>query len=127
MKRLLVDTDIFSFVFKGDTRAQPFQELLDSAEICLSFMSVAELYRWGLVRKWGDSRIQELKRQIAACSILGYDDASAWHWAQITSVPGKQMGVADAWIASSVLRHGIPLLTNNRKHYEHVDGLLLVP
>jgi predicted nucleic acid-binding protein len=25
----------------------------------------------------------------------------------------------DAWIAANALRHDIPLLTHNRKHYEH--------
>ena len=63
MKKFVVDTDIFSYAFKGDTRAQAYNSLLDSAEICLSFMTVAELYRWAVDRNWGDSKIRLLKQK----------------------------------------------------------------
>src|ERR1035437_9425802 len=86
MKKFVIDTDIFSFAFKGDSRVEPFKDLLDSAEICLSFMTVAELYHWSIARKWGENRLRALKLKIAQCAILGYDEATAWHWAQITNV-----------------------------------------
>ena len=127
MKDIAVDTDVFSYVFKGDTRAQAYRPFLSNAKPCLSFMSVAELYHWAIARRWGASKIDALKREIAGYSILGYDDETAWQWAQIMSVPGRKMAVGDAWIAASAIRHGIPLLTHNRKHYEKIAGLILLP
>jgi tRNA(fMet)-specific endonuclease VapC len=38
----------------------------------------------------------------------------------------RPMGEFDAWIAATALRHAIPLATNNRKHFEGIDGLELV-
>jgi hypothetical protein len=32
----------------------------------------------------------------------------------------------DLWIASSAIRHGIPLISNNRKHFEKIPTLILI-
>ena len=127
MNEIAVDTDVFSFVFKGDTRAQVFRPMLNAAKPCLCFASVAELYRWKIMRNWSAIKLADLKREIGSYRILNYDDDIAWQWAKIMSVQGKPMAANDAWIAASALRHGIPLLTNNRKHYQHVAGLTLLP
>jgi hypothetical protein len=39
---------------------------------------------------------------------------------------GRPIGVADAWIAATVLEHNIPLITNNAGHYAGVEGLTVV-
>ena len=123
MKGIVVDTDVFSFIFKGDTRTQIYRPMLNSFTPCLSFLTVAELYRWSIVRKWGVKQVDSLKREIAGYFILEHDDATAWEWARITSVPGKQIGFSDAWVAASAIRNGLPLLTNNRKHFESITAL----
>jgi predicted nucleic acid-binding protein len=40
---------------------------------------------------------------------------------------GRRMEEFDAWIAATALRHGMLLATNNRKHFEGIDGLGFVP
>ena len=32
----------------------------------------------------------------------------------------------DLWIASCAIRHAIPLISNNRKHFEKIPGLRLI-
>jgi hypothetical protein len=32
----------------------------------------------------------------------------------------------DLWIASCAIRHAIPLISNNRKHFEKIPGLTLI-
>lgn len=123
MREILVDTDVFSFVFKGDSRADAFEPHLDGNRLFLSFVSVAELYRWALLRNWGDARIAELRSHIAACGILEPNDPVRWQWAKLMSVKGKPMGPADAWIAALALVHDIPLATNNVADFAPVDGL----
>lgn len=39
---------------------------------------------------------------------------------------GLPIGLADSLIAGIVRLHGYPLLTRNRKHFERVDGLILL-
>ena len=127
MKKIAVDTNVFSYAIKGDTRARAYSWLLDQSHLCLSYMTVAELYHWVTIRKWGDLRVEILRRKIAECSILGFDDDTAWQWAQNMCVPGKPMTVGDAWVAACAMRHGLPLLTHNRKDFEGIPGLVLIP
>ncbi|HEY9631349.1 MAG TPA: hypothetical protein V6C84_29005 [Coleofasciculaceae cyanobacterium] len=62
MSLLLIDTDIASFIFKGSNYADPYLPLLSGQELALSFMSVAELFQWAILRQWGDRRLTQLGR-----------------------------------------------------------------
>ena len=46
--RCVVDTDVVSFFFKGDTRAALYRPHLVGQFLLISFMTVAELDRWSL-------------------------------------------------------------------------------
>jgi hypothetical protein len=39
---------------------------------------------------------------------------------------GVVVGTNDLWIASCAIRHVIPLVSNNRKHFEKIPGLKLI-
>ncbi len=52
MDRVVVDTDVVSFLFKRDTRAELYRPHLDGKEQIISFQTLAELLRWTLVRSW---------------------------------------------------------------------------
>ena len=54
MSFLLIDTDIASFILKGSNYADTYLPLLSGQELALSFMSVAELFQWAILRQWGD-------------------------------------------------------------------------
>jgi len=43
------------------------------------------------------------------------------------SIKGRPIAPGDAWVAAVATRHGLPLLTHNRKHFEALPGLALVP
>jgi predicted nucleic acid-binding protein len=47
---VVMDTDVWSFVFKGDTRAQRYLPYLADKTVCVSFQTVAELYQWAEIR-----------------------------------------------------------------------------
>lgn len=53
---IVVDTDVFSFLFNSDTCAEIFCPYLTGVTPVVSFMTVAELDRWALERKWGEQR-----------------------------------------------------------------------
>lgn len=54
---LLVDTDVLSFLFRGDSRAEQFRPHLRGRALAVSFMTVAELYRWMRERNWGPNAV----------------------------------------------------------------------
>jgi tRNA(fMet)-specific endonuclease VapC len=129
MSAVLLDTDVFSFVFKRDTRAALYATHLTGAQTCLSFQSVAELRLWAIVRQWGQKRRLSLDSSLARCVVLPYDDAMSRRWAEVTAHRqgvGRPIDCGDAWIAATALRHGLPLLSHNAADYSDIPGLQLV-
>ncbi len=60
MSHVLLDTDAWSFVFKGDTRAENFRSHLVGNTPCIAFATVAELYLWAELHNWGSRRQESL-------------------------------------------------------------------
>jgi predicted nucleic acid-binding protein len=56
MDVVLLDTNVVSFLLKGDTRAELYASHLQDRRLALSFMTVAELYQWAIVRNWSQRR-----------------------------------------------------------------------
>ena len=52
--RVVVDTDVVSYIFKGDTRGDAYRRHLVGRLGIVCFMTVAELDRWALNHSWGD-------------------------------------------------------------------------
>ena len=123
---LLVDTDVFSYVYKGDTRGGLYTAHLTGNHLHLAFSTVAELYRWTIRHGWGQVRVNNLRSTIAQYTVLDWDDDVAWQWAQLMSMKGRPMNPADAWVAAVALRHGLPLVTHNRKHFDGIPGLTVL-
>ena len=129
MQSLLLDTDVFSFLFKRDTRAALYEPHLQGARPCLSFQSLAELRYWARIKRWGAPRRRSLATAIARYVLLPYDNAVCDQWAEVTAHRrdiGQPIECGDAWIAATALRHRIPLLTHNSRHYEHIPGLVVI-
>jgi hypothetical protein len=38
----------------------------------------------------------------------------------------RVIGANDLWIAACAVRHGLPLISNNRKHFDGIPGLALI-
>jgi tRNA(fMet)-specific endonuclease VapC len=117
---LIVDTNVVSFIFKNDSRSAAYESDIDGRETGISFVSVAELYRWAVQRAWGQKRIDDLRTELRRYLVLPPDEAIAWNWARIKGIKGHPMSSEDAWVAAAALHFGLPLLTHNRKHFEHV-------
>jgi tRNA(fMet)-specific endonuclease VapC len=105
---LIVDTDVVSFLFKGDTRAQLYRPHLQGKALAISFMTVAELYQWAYIRNWGKQKLTRLEEQLRAYVIVPYDNELCKQWATVCVERqrlGRPISVQDAWIAATALRH----------------------
>lgn len=123
---VLVDTDVVSYLFKDSPRAKPFRPLLVGKQATLAFVSVAELYKWTLKRKWRPRKVQQLENALRRYVVVPYDRDLAWRWARVVATcedAGRPMAPSDAWIAAAALRHNVPLLTNNLRHFEAAESL----
>ena len=54
MSSVVLDTDVWSFLFKGDSRAEQYRPYLEDNVLCISFQTVAELYQWIETAGWGE-------------------------------------------------------------------------
>lgn len=118
---LLLDTDVASYLFKNSPQAKVFQPHLVGKRPLLAFVSIAELLKWTLKRGWGPKKVQQLETALRRYVVIPYDRDLAWAWARVTATcekVGQPIASSDAWIAAAALRHDVPLLTNNRKHYQ---------
>lgn len=128
MQTLIVDTDVISYLFKMDTRAQLYKPHLDNNALCISFMTLAELERWTIAHRWGTARREELREFLADYTVIPSSHVLCRIWAevyeQVRSAGG--LAISDAWMAATALLHKAPLVTHNRRDYATVSGLTVI-
>lgn len=129
MNQVLLDKDVWSFVFKRDSRAERYRAHLEGNVLCLSFQTVAELYQWAEKANWSEKRWTQMREWIKYFQILFPDNTTLQIWARIRAErerQGQPIAAQDAWIAACALRHECPLLTNNAPDYTGIAGLMVV-
>jgi len=126
---LVVDTDVVSYVFRGDSRSAGFAPILNNRTLVISFMTVAELDRWAISRDWGPGRIATLERFLRRFVVQPFDRALCRRWAEVMDGArrqGRPIQTADAWIAATALHLNVPLATHNPHDYRGVIGLTVL-
>jgi tRNA(fMet)-specific endonuclease VapC len=124
---ILADTDVLIDYLIGSQPAKDqvlayieSDSLQTTAINCFEILSGAHEYARG----------QQTRAFVADLSVLPLDRDSAARAAQIRQElegRGFSIGMADSLIAGIALAHGLPLLTRNRKHFEKIEGLSLIP
>jgi tRNA(fMet)-specific endonuclease VapC len=114
VKAAVVDTDVVSMLFKGDSRAHNYRAYITGRLLGISFMTLAELDRWSLDRSWGTGRKAELETYLRKFTILPATRDLCSLWAKVSweaRKKGRPIQTADAWIAASALYYQVPLIT----------------
>ena len=127
--RILVDTDVFSYLFRRDTRADFFRPYLTHRTLAISFMSVGELYYGAYKDGWGAARIESLENHLKNFVVLPYDYLVCQQWGRVRAerrAKGREIRHADCWIAATALRHDCALATNNGKDFVEIAGLVVI-
>src|SRR5258708_12288382 len=82
MNAAIVDTDVVSMLFKGDTRARAYRPHAKGRLLGISFMTLAELERWSLERDWGLRRKLELAQHLTRYAVLPVSRELCGKWAR---------------------------------------------
>jgi tRNA(fMet)-specific endonuclease VapC len=129
MDSVLIDTDVLSFLFKQDSRAEIYKPHFEGKLGVISFMTIAELEFWANVRNWGAKRRAALSAFLDPFTVINSDRELAYTWAAIRNEVmrgGQHIDTADCWIAATACLHELPLLTHNHSHFMHVSGVTTI-
>src|SRR5450631_1244565 len=129
MTKVVVDTDVVSYVFKNHPFGSRYDPELVGHITLISFMTVAEIERWVLQYRWGSQRIQLLGSFLQRFTVVPSSPDLCRKWAEVmvtAQAAGRRIETADAWIAATALLYEAPLVTHNGSDYLGVPGLKLI-
>ncbi len=127
---VLVDTNVVSYLVKGDSRCERYRPDLEGRRLCIAFATVAELRLWAIYGKWGERKREGLEQTLRSYVVVPFDDRVATEWAQIASDALRTGRNAhdrnDWWIAACALRHDLPLVTHNAGDFAGIANLRVI-
>jgi predicted nucleic acid-binding protein len=129
MNRVVVDTDVVSFLFKNHPIGNRYDPEVVGHIPLISFMTVAELERWAIQRKWNAQRLYWLHMYLRGLTVVPSSPDLCRRWAEVTvaaQAAGRRIECADAWIAATALLYNAPLMTHNGTDYLGVPGLIVI-
>ncbi len=129
MPPLVVDTDVLSFIFRGDTRAALYAPHFFGHVLTISFQTRAEMLRGAISAGWGARRRRQLNGWLGKYAVVHSSDELCERWAEALAGArraGRPIAAADAWVAAAALLLDVPLVTHNAGDYAGVPGLLVI-
>lgn len=120
MSAVLLDTTVASLIHPrrhNSTLRARYEPNMKGATLAISFQTVAELWSWAEESQWGPILRAGLKGFIEQFVFVPYTSELAQTWARVmthTRSVGRRLEAGDAWIASSAVLYGVPLLTNDK-------------
>ena len=130
MATLLLDTNIVSYIFKGDSRAAVYRPLVNEQSLAVSLITVAELKLWGKQASWGAKRMASLEAYVQKeFNIIGLTWELCDTWAAVrlqAQLVGRPIAQNDAWIAATALQYNLPLVTHNAKDFAPIANLQIL-
>lgn len=129
MDAVLLDRDVFSYLLRtGDKRGDAYRPYVKGKTVAVSFVTVGELFYGAEKKKWSGKTLSHLQEKLKAVVVVPYDEELCRAYARIRAALPNGIVVAanDLWIAATAVRHSIPLITNNRKHFGHIQSLTII-
>jgi tRNA(fMet)-specific endonuclease VapC len=124
---IIADTDVLIDYLAGtQPAADQVLGYAESDSLQTSAITCFELLSGARYGKRGDA----VRRLVGAIPVLALDREAATRAADVRQQlarAGISIAMADSLIAGIALVNNLPLLTRNRKHFERVEALRLVP
>lgn len=111
---VVLDTNVASQRFKK--RPQIDVSVLVGTTAVITFVTYAEMYKWGRVRDWAPRNFARLTLWLDQTPTIYSDRAVASVWGELAASGvkrGRHRPENDTWIAAACLVHDLPLATLN--------------
>ena len=125
MLRYMLDTDISSYLIRGDHPEVLEQLRKHLDEVCISCITEAEL-QYGAMKRGNRLLTQKVILFCDLIPCIDWTQATAKIYAEIRTdleAHGTPIGSMDMMIAASALAENVTLITNNVAHFSKVRGL----
>jgi tRNA(fMet)-specific endonuclease VapC len=126
MIRSLIDTDwAIHYLNDHSGVVQRLSELQDDG-LALSMISLAELYEGVFYSRDPEGDEGDLQNFLRGVTVLGVDEEVCKIFGKERGrlrAAGQLVGDLDLLIGATALRYNLTLLTNNRRHFERIEGL----
>lgn len=129
MQLYMLDTDTSSYIIRQRPESVRTRfNALHPEQICISIITYAELL-YGVERSSSSKVNRTIVENFARHLVIRHwDEAAAEHYAQIRTrleANGTPIGGMDMQIATHARSLDAVLVTNNTRHFERVEGLVL--
>ena len=127
--KVILDTNIVSYLMKGGPVAEKYAPNLEGRLLTISFITVGEMYYGVEKKRWGKEKREQLETTLQKFAVIPYDHETARSYGRLVAErerKGAPIGLNDAWIAACAVRHRLPLVTHNSKHFENITSLEII-
>jgi tRNA(fMet)-specific endonuclease VapC len=124
--RYLIDTDWAIYYLNARPDIVQRLHVLQDDGLALSLISLAELYEGVFYSRDPEGDERDLQDFLRGVTVLGIDDSTCRIFGRERGrlrAAGTLIGDFDLLIGATALHHNLTLLTNNRRHFERIDGL----
>lgn len=128
MLRFMLDTNICIYVMKN--RPPALRDRFDSIHetLCISVITLAELYYGAEKSDRTAENLRGVERFANGLAVLPFDPAAAAHFGQLRAHlkrKGTPASAQDILIGAHARSEGLTLVTNNRREFDRMPGLLV--
>ena len=127
MNLYMLDTDMASYLIRGDVPSVTKAFARHYPNICISVITYAEL-QYGMMKRNSRPLTQKVQAFCNLVRIIPWSAEMAVSYAKLRmelEANGNLIGSMDMLIAASALAEGATLVSNNTEHFSRVKGLKL--
>ena len=125
MKGYLLDTSICVFLLRGKRSVEERLNEIDEDECYITDAVVAELLFGAYYSDRDEDNLRQVEKFVAEMKVIPFHETVHTFAKERTALwkAGKKIDDFDLFIGSAAKAKGLVVVTHNRKHFEHIEGI----
>jgi tRNA(fMet)-specific endonuclease VapC len=125
MKGYLLDTSTCVFLLRGNRNVEEKLNEIDESECFITDTVVAELLFGAYYSDRVEDNLREVETFVAEMKVIPFHETIHTFAQERTALwkSGKKIDDFDLLIGSAAKAKGLVVVTHNRKHFEHIEGI----